>query len=202
MIKKAFSSIILLILLFGHSASFWASFETMSENESATFLVGKDIIKDYWTDWDKYRFNDGLTRWEWLKVFMKISWKNIVDKCDWVFSDLKSGWQCKYVEAALEAWFITKNDMFRPNDNFTKTEVAKLITKAKWINKVKNTSNWQDDYMQTLFEYWIIETKYTNYNADAKRWWIFQIATSTIKKEQEIKKIQIEKKNFMSDETM
>ncbi len=202
MVKKVIFLLVTLAIVSSYSASFWTSFETMTENESATFLAENDIIKDYWNDWEKYRYQDWLTRWEWLKIFMKISWKKIEDKCDWIFSDLKSGWQCKYVEAALRNWFISKNDKFRPNDNFTKTEVAKLITKVKWVEKVVETDNWQNDYMLTLYEYWIIKNKYTDYNADAKRWWIFQIATSTIKKEEEIKKIQVEKKKTMSDETM
>lgn len=201
MIKKALSWIAITVLFFNFSSSFWV-YETMSENDAATFLVENEIIKDHWTNWNEYRYLDWLTRWEWLKIFMKISWLEVIDKCDWVFSDLTSGWQCKYVEAWLKAWFISQNETFRPNDNFTKTEIAKLITKAKWIEKVQVTNNWQNDYMETLFEYWIIESKYYDYNSDAKRGWIFQIATSTIKKEEEIKKKQVEKKKTMSDETL
>ncbi|PID87400.1 hypothetical protein CSB07_01775 [Candidatus Gracilibacteria bacterium] len=202
MVKKVIFLLVTLAIVSSYSASFGTSFETMTENESATFLAENDIIKDYGNDWEKYRYQDGLTRGEGLKIFMKISGKKIEDKCDGIFSDLKSGWQCKYVEAALRNGFISKNDKFRPNDNFTKTEVAKLITKVKGVEKVVETDNWQNDYMLTLYEYGIIKNKYTDYNADAKRGWIFQIATSTIKKEEEIKKIQVEKKKTMSDETM
>jgi hypothetical protein len=62
------------------------------------------------------------------------------------------------------------------------------------------TSNWQEDYMMTAYEYGIISEKYYTYDANATRGWIFQIATATIEKEEEIKEIQEEK--LMSDEAM
>lgn len=190
MFKKSMTAFIL--VLFSLSSVFWA---TQKEIETANFLAWKDIIKDYSSDTIAYRLDDTITRRETMKIVMKLSWITIEDKCEEKFDDVKNGdWGCKYVEAALDAWFIAENDNFRPDDNITKTESMKLVLKAKSINKSQKTDNWQEDYMETAFKYGIIETKYSDYNADAKRWWIFTIATATIVKEEEIKKKQEEKK--------
>ena len=77
------------------------------------------------------------------------------------FSDVdKNSWGCKYIEFAYRENLIAKNKFFRPNDLITKTESIKLILKAKWIEKTRVTSNWQEDYMITAYEKWIIEEKY------------------------------------------
>ncbi len=76
----------------------------------------------------------------------------------------------------------------------------KLVLKAKWIEKTQSTENWQEDYMMTAYEYGIIDEKYSDYNADATRGWIFQITTAVIEQEVEIKGL-IEEKT-MSDEAM
>ena len=55
--------------------------------------------------------------------------------------------------------------------------------------------------MMTAYEYGIIESKYTDYNADATRGWIFAIATTTIEKEEEIQEKMLEE-GLMSDEVM
>ena len=73
------------------------------------------------------------------------------------------------------------------NDRFClKRDVPKI--KAKNIAKIQETSNWQKDYMDTLVHYGLIKQSYNDYNANAKRWWIFSIVTATLKKEPEIKK--------------
>jgi hypothetical protein len=98
----------------------------------------------------------------------------------------------------LEKEYIAANPSFRPEDNITKTEAMKLILKVQDIAKVQETDNWQEDYMLTAYEYGIIDAKYTDYNADATRGWIFQIATVTIEQKEEIK-VKIKEK-IISDE--
>jgi hypothetical protein len=72
----------------------------------------------------------------------------------------------------------------------------KLVLRSKGIQKIQETSAWQEDYMLTAFEYGIIDQKYTDYNTQASRGWIFQIATATLEQEEEI----IEKGGIVSDE--
>ena len=54
--------------------------------------------------------------------------------------------------------------------------------------------------MITAYEKGIIEKKYTDFNASALRGWIFATATSVVKKEEEKKRIEKEKK--ISDEAL
>ncbi len=173
---------------------------TQKEIETANFLASEWIIKDNSIAPNGYRLWDTITRKETMKIVMKLSWLEITNECKWFFSDVMEDWGCKYIESALKVWFIAKNNKFRPNDNITKTESMKLVLKAKWIKKIQNTTNWQNDYMETAYKYGIIEKKYYDYNADAKRWWIFTITTATIKKEKEIK--QKQKKQIYSDEAL
>jgi len=149
---------------------------------------------------DEYRLDATITRKEVMKIVMKLSGKEIPNECRGVFSDVINDWGCKYIEAALDADYIAANATFRPDDNITKTEAMKLVLKAKNVEKTKQTSNWQADYMETAYEYGIIDAKYYDYNADALRGWIFEITTATIEKEEEIKEKVKQKK--MSDEAL
>jgi len=153
-----------------------------------------------------FRLWDTITRQEVMKILAKISEEDIEDTCRWEFNDVdKNGWGCKYIEWALGKWFIAENEIFRPDDNITKTEAMKLILNVKWIPKVNETENWQKDYADTALEYGIVEEAYTDYNADARRGWLFLIAATTIEKEEEIKKKlrenqEIEEEEIVSDE--
>ncbi len=176
--------------------------ETKTPLDAAIFLAGEGIIADKTENPTEFRLLDTITRKEVMKIVMKLSGKTIIDECNGSFSDVSADWGCKYIESALRAGYIAENPTFRPDDNITKTEAMKLVLKAKNIAKTQVTDNWQEDYMETAYEYGIIERKYSDYNADASRGWIFQITTSTIEKEEEIKiKVQ-EREKLMSDEAM
>lgn len=168
---------------------------------AAKFLASEGIIVDRGDNIDLYDLDNEIQRQAVMKIVMKLSWKTIPEGCRGEFSDVDvNDWPCKYIEAALDAWYIAANDTFRPYDSITLTEAMKLVLKAKGIEKTQVTSNWQEDYMVTAYEYGIIDEEYYNYNADATRGWIFQIATATIEKEEEIKVKQEEK--LMSDEAL
>ncbi|USN58873.1 MAG: S-layer homology domain-containing protein [Candidatus Peribacteria bacterium] len=199
--KKILASMVVCSLTI--ASTFAMTFETMSEVDSANFLASEGIIADQSANTDLYRLGDTITRKETMKIVMKLHGSEVKDTCEGKFSDVPADWGCKYIEAALNAGLIAGNATFRPDDNITKTEAMKLILKAKGVEKTQETENWQEDYMMTAYEYGIIEEKYYDYNADSKRGWIFQTATSTVKKEVEIKqKIEEKKVKKMSDEAM
>ncbi len=186
MIKKYIS--LFMVLAFSLGSVFALS---QDEIDAANSLAEKWIIEDHSDFPEEYRLWDNITRRETMKIVMKLSGLEIDDKCEWKFSDLpETDWGCKYVESALNYWFIAPNPKFRPDDNITKIESMKLVLKAKWVEKIQITENWQEDYMETAYEYWIIDEKYYDYDAEAKRWWIFKITTATIEKEEEIKEKQ------------
>jgi len=183
------------------SFSFGTSFaSTEKENDAAKYLAERGIIKKQVKISD-YKLDLTITRMETMKIIAKLSGKNVENKCDGIFPDVdKNGWGCKYIEFAYREKLIAKNEIFRPNDLITKTESMKLILKAKWIKKTRVTTNWQKDYMITAYEKGIIEEKYSDFNASALRGWIFATATSVVKKEEEKKRIEKEKK--LSDEAL
>jgi len=193
-------NIVLWLLCILFYATTYATYESKNFLEAANFLASEGIIVDQSSNPDLYELNSEIQRQAVMKVVMKLSEKMITDTCRWEFSDVDTNdWPCKYIEAALDNGYIAWNATFRPFDSITKTEAMKLVLKAKGIEKTQVTTAWQEDYMMTAYEYGIIDEKYYNYNDTATRWWIFQIATASIKKEEEIK---IKQEELISDEVL
>ena len=169
--------------------------------EAAFSLTDKWIIVDHKNNTHLYELDKEIQRQAVMKIVMKLSGKDVPDTCRGEFADVDTTtWPCKYIEAALDTWYIAQNETFRPFDNITLTEAMKLVLKSKEIQKIQETDNWQEDYMMTAYEYGIIDEKYYNYNDFATRGWIFQVATATIEKEEEIKTKQEEQ--LISDEAL
>jgi hypothetical protein len=154
--------------------------ETISdERKWAEILWAKKIIESKSFNPSEYNLNANISRKELMKIIMNISWIEVQDTCREIFTDVDTDWSCKYIESALENNYIEWNDLFRPNDNVTKTEALKLIFKAKNIEKAYNTDYWQEDYISTAYYLGYIDQKYSNYNEIATRWWIFSVAGKT-----------------------
>ncbi len=112
---------------------------------------------------------------------MKLSGREVPDACRGEFADVdRLDWPCKYIEAALDADFIARNENFRPKDLLTKTEAMKLVLKSRGIEKVQTTDNWQEDYMKTALHHNIIFEEYTDYDTFATRGWLFSIASLSV----------------------
>ena len=121
-----------------------------------------------------YRLDETMTRKEFMKVLANKVWDKIENECDYEFRDVKNDWGCKYIEWAMKNAFVAQEDYFRPDENMTKAESMKLILRARDISRVQKSSDWRDDDMQTAFQKWIIEKKYSDYDKTATRWWIFE----------------------------
>jgi len=160
---------------------------TSSQIDAANFLAEEEIIVDQSASPKLYELEKNIQRQAVMKVVMKLSERDVPDICRGEFADVDpNDWPCKYIEAALDAGYIAKNTNFRPYDDITLTEAMKLVLKSKGIQKIEETDNWQADYMETAYHYGIIDEKYYNYNDNASRGWIFEIATATIKKQHDI----------------
>ena len=146
---------------------------------------------------EHYRLWDTITRKEVAKIVVKIAGGEPAEKCEWKFKDVETDWGCKYVEWMLEKWYIKQAENFRPNDNITKSEAIKLLFKARGINKIYNSDNWQKDYAMTANDLGL-SAMYTDYNANALRGWIFIIAS----KSYDDYKTLIEDTPVYSDEAM
>jgi len=196
--KKIIANLAVMCVL-GMSFVSAMEYKTKDALSAANFLASQGIIVDRSSDTDLYELDNDIQRQAVMKIVMKLSGKEITDTCRGEFSDVDvNDWPCKYIEAALDAEYIAANNTFRPYDKITMTEAMKLVLKSKGVQKTQTTDNWQEDYMMTAYEYWIIDEKYYNYNDNATRGWIFMIATATIEKEEEI----IEKWGIISDEAL
>lgn len=196
-------NILVFILSFGFIFPVFSMYENKSPIDAANFLAWKGIIVDRSSNTDLYGLDDFIQRQAVMKVVMKLSGKDIPSWCQGKFSDIDTNdWPCKYIEAALDSGYIAQNDTFRPYDNITLSEALKLVLKSKNITKVSFWDNWQEDYMLTAFEYGLIEKKFTNYDDNATRGWIFQLASATLEREKETEEKIEEKEEVVSDEAL
>lgn len=162
------------------SVLFTSVFASSREELAANFLASKWVITDKSSNPSEYRLSDTITRKETMKIVAKLAGATVTEKCDGKFTDVVNDWGCKYIEWALSVWFISAgNGTFRPDDNITKTEAMKLIFKARNIAKIYTTDNWQKDYADTAYDLGIVSSKYSDYNSDAKRGWIFESVYNT-----------------------
>ena len=121
-----------------------------------------------------YRLDETMTRKEFMKVLANQVWESIPNECDYEFRDVRNDWGCKYIEWAMKKAYVAQDEYFRPNDAMTKAEAMKLILKVRNIERIQKTSDWRADDMQTAYRKWIIASNYSDYDALATRWWIFE----------------------------
>lgn len=173
--KKIFSILVLVSISFS-----WVFAFSDAENiRAANYLAKKTFIKDFTVKPENYRVDDNITRKEAMKIISNVAYLKVENECTWKYKDVIDDWGCKYIEAALKAWFVNPWEKFRPDDNITKAEVMKLLFKARNLDKKVNTWIWQEDYMNTAFSLWLLDAKEVEYNLEAKRWWIFVVIART-----------------------
>ena len=146
--------------LFWKDSLFW---EILKEDKNINFydfviwsanrLSQSWIIADYSTDTDKYDINDYIIKWYLIKIAINTSNIEFTDNCEWLFQDLKNNnWECKYAEAALKSWFISKTNLFEPNKFATYDEALLLIWKAKWFKNKKDITDYFDTFIDNFSE--------------------------------------------------
>ncbi len=172
--KKVLSIIALMSITF---TSVFAFTDTEQYN-AANYLASKSFIKDFSKTPKEYRIGDNITRKEAMKIIANVAFLKVENTCEKKFKDVEDDWGCKYIEAALKAWFISQADKFRPNDNITVSEVLKLIFKARNLDRKFNTGDWVKDYVNSAYELKLINGD-VEWTTDAKRWFIFVVIAKT-----------------------
>ena len=148
---------------------------TISEmRKSAEFLASRNIIERRNLMPHAYRLDDTITRKETMKIISLTASLPSVS-CRRSFWDVADDWWCPYIEAALAKWFIAHNELFRPDDDISQAEALKLILQARDIGRRFESESWQRDYASTALYLWLIDTRLTDFNIPATRWWIFQV---------------------------
>lgn len=172
------------------------AFTELDQYNAANYLAKKLFIKDLSSTPKEYRINDNITRKEAMKIIANIWYLKVENTCEWKFKDVTDDWGCKYIEAALKAWFVSQADKFRPDDNITVSEVLKLIFKARNLDRKFNTWDWVKDYVNSALELKLLDWD-VEWTSDAKRWLIFVIIAKSFD--------YLNDKNFIllySDESM
>ena len=144
------------------------------ERKAAEFLASRQIIERRNLAPDMYRLDDTITRKEMMKIVSLTASLPSVS-CRRSFADVIDDWGCPYIEAALARWFIAHNELFRPDDTISQAEVLKLILQARDIGRRFESESWQRDYASTALYLWLTDTRVSEYNTPATRWWIFQV---------------------------
>ena len=202
--KKIISFLSCIILLLATSLTSFAGYLVQWQIDSANNLAEKKIINDHSKDPENYNLNDNVLRQEIAAVARWVyevwQWKNILDlkksTCDSIFSDVSSTtpntWACYSIEALVDNDLISANATFRPEDKITKAETIGMLIKAIWFDYEYDTTsskNWQEQIVDFAVQKWVIEM-FTDYNEEATRWWVFLVADTTIKKDEEEKRIK------------
>jgi len=210
MFKKVITSISLVAVTWAISfASYSAVVDNKTELESANSLAEQKIINNHVNDPKNYNLNENVLRQEIAAVARWVAWLAKKDRCDNEFKDLTdtkpNTWACRNVEVLVDNNLIAKNDYFRPEDKITKSETIAMLIKAIWFDYKYNPSsskNWQEQIVEFAASKWVINL-FTDYNTDATRGWVFQVADTTIRKDKEIKaKIKEKKNKLYTDEAM
>lgn len=209
MIKKIISTIALISVTGAVSfASYSAVVDNKTQLESANSLASQGIINDHKNDTENYNLNDNVLRQEIAAVARWVAKLEKKGKCDNIFKDLSdtkpNTWACRNVEVLVDNDLISKNENFRPEDKITKSETIAMLIKAIGFDyklDPNSSKNWQQQVVEYAASKWVVEL-FTDYNTDATRGWVFQVADTTIRKDIEIKAKAKEKEAKYSDEVL
>ena len=182
---------------------------TSSQLQAANSLAKKWIIKAHFDNPELYNLDKPVLRQEIALISRRVSWVKENSSCKGIFADVTATkpntWVCKNVEALVEHNLISKNKYFNPERNISKSEALIMFIKSIWFPefKIKDPKNWQKEVVDFAVKNWVVQN-FTDYNTQAKRWWIFKIADFSIKiKEKRIKEwTWFKKKKKISSEAM
>jgi len=190
MFKKIISLAIIIAIVSTTFSAFWY---TNSQLEAANSLAQRSTIKDHKNNPEAYNLDSNVLRQEIALISRRVSGFKENSWCKNTFSDISAtmpnSWICKNVESLVDNNLISKNPSFRPEDSITKSEALIMFIRSIGFDfKIKDIKNWQKEVVDFAVSKWVVEN-FTDYNALAKRGWIFEIANfSIVVKEQEVKK--------------
>jgi hypothetical protein len=162
---------------------------------SANNLANKKIINDHSKNPSSYNLWENVLRQEIAAIARSVAKLEKKDRCDNIFSDISdtkpNTWACINIEALVDNNIISKNSTFRPEEKITKSEAIAMLIKAIWFDYSYNpelTWNWQQQVVSFAVEKWVVE-KFTDYDTFATRGWVFWVADTTIKIDEELKQV-------------
>ena len=183
---------------------------TSTQLQSANNLGVKEIIKNHVSDPENYNLDSFVLRQEIALISRRVSWIKAKTSCDNLFDDVTAitpnNWACKNIEALVSAKLISANASFNPERNISKAEALIMFIKSIWFADFEIDPNsdlsWQEQVVAFAVTNWVVDN-FTDYDTEAKRGWIFQIADFSIKvKEERIRQWTWKSKFIYSDEVL
>ena len=167
---------------------------------SANSLAERGIINDKSGNPVDYNLDSPVLRQEISAVARGVAGLPKKDNCDNIFSDVSATtpntWVCLNVEVLVDNNLISANTNFRPEDNITKAESLGMLIKAIGFDYEYNTASskgWQEQIVDFAVAKGVIDN-FSDYDSDASRGWVFEVANTTIEiEEEEQKQAEIKK---------
>ncbi len=201
---KKIITILILITSFLHVSAY-----TSDMLESANSLAERWIINDKSGNPSEYNLDAPVLRQEISAVARWVADLPKKDSCDNIFSDVSATtpntWVCLNVEVLVDNDLISSNTTFRPEDNITKAESLGMLIKAIGFDYEYNSAlstGWQEQIVDFAVAKWVIE-RFTDYNTDASRGWVFEVANTTIEiEEEEQRQEKMKEEEIYTDESL
>lgn len=205
--KKIIISILSILTIFSASWVFAGTTLDVEYFIAANSLAEQGFIKKQEKN-ENYKVNEFVLRQEIALISRRVSWVPANTVCKNIFSDLSAtkpnDWACKNIEALVDNNLISRNDIFRPEDNISKAEALIMFIRSLGFDFTvdsKSTKTWQEQVVEYSVKKWIVEN-FSDYWTQATRGWVFRVANFSIEVKQEEAKIEEKKTKKMSDEVM
>lgn len=196
---------ILMLLWFFFIGTSFANYAIDEQIEAANNLASQRIINDHSNNPTNYNLEAHVLRQEIAAVARWVALLPKKEKCENIFADLSANtpnsWACVNVEVLVDNNLISANTNFRPEDFITKAETLGMLIKAIGFDYSYNADSekwWQEQIVDFAVEKWVVE-KFSDYDTKATRGWVFTVADTTIKKDEEEKWVQ---RQTYSDEAL
>lgn len=176
---------------------------------AANDLAAKGIIKKKDNNED-YKVHNAVLRQEIAVISRRVSGVTENTGCKNIFADVSAtkpnDWVCENVEALVENNFISKNEIFRPEDNISKAEALIMLIRSIGFDfnlDLDSSISWQEQVVDYAVKKWVVKD-FSDYGMQASRGWIFEIANYSIqvKEKEEKEKIEEKKKKLISWESL
>lgn len=207
--KKIILTLILLFPALLVSANYSAINYSNTPLEAANSLALRWIINDHSKNPTNYNLDSYVLRQEIAAVSRWVAWLPRKNRCENIFSDVSAtvpnDWACFSIEVLIDNDLIARNTTFRPEDHITKAESIWMLIRSIWFDyrfDWTSSKTWQEQIVDYAFEKWVIKDRFSDFDSLATRWWIFLIADTTIKRNEEIKIQERIEKWIYSDEVL
>lgn len=162
--------------LAGNSSSEKKKFKDINVNDPYFSYIATLVDKWFLTGYGDGTFQpkNPITRTEFLKLLFLVSWTELSNDSRNYFTDIKVGWQKKYINTAVALGMVSKNNpKFNPNGFVSRVEALKMTILLfigeipdyyqKELNDVSG-SEWYAKYVEYALNYDLLQSSNNNFS--------------------------------------